>query len=144
MAAALARLGAVVVTINYRLGVLGFLAHPQLSQESPEHVSGNYGLLDQIAALQWVRENIAAFGGDPINVTIFGESAGAGSVSCLLFSPLRKGCFTAPSPRAERSTTSSSACEIHAEQSSPRNIKAWKYPVYSAAAARRPWIACGK
>jgi para-nitrobenzyl esterase len=90
---ALARLGAVVVTINYRLGVLGFFAHPQLSRESHEHVSGNYGLLDQIAALEWVRDNIAAFGGDPQNVTIFGESAGAGSVSCLLFSPLAKGLF---------------------------------------------------
>lgn len=94
---ALARLGAVVVTLNYRLGVLGFLAHPALSRESAAHISGNYsgnyGLLDQIAALHWVQQNIAAFGGDPRNITIFGESAGAGSISCLLFSPLAKGLF---------------------------------------------------
>lgn len=90
---ALAHFGAVVVTINYRLGIMGFFAHPQLSRETREHVSGNYGLLDQIAALQWVQENIAAFGGDARTVTIFGESAGAGSVSCLLFSPLAKGLF---------------------------------------------------
>ncbi len=90
---ALARLGAVVVTINYRLGIFGFLAHPNLSRESHQRVSGNYGLLDQIAALRWVQENIAAFGGDAKNVTIFGESAGAGSVSCLLFSPLARGLF---------------------------------------------------
>jgi para-nitrobenzyl esterase len=90
---ALARLGAIVVTINYRLGVLGFFAHPRLSRESREQVSGNYGLLDQIAALHWVAANIAAFGGDPRNVTVFGESAGAGSVSSLLFSPLAKGLF---------------------------------------------------
>src|SRR5436190_12222060 len=75
--ARLAARGVVVVSINYRLGVLGFLAHPQLSAESRTHVSGNYGLLDQIAALRWVNRNIAAFGGDPAQVTIAGESAGA-------------------------------------------------------------------
>jgi len=82
--AALASRGLVVVSINYRLGVLGFLAHPQLSAESSEHVSGNYGLLDQIAALRWVNRNIAAFGGDPANVTIAGESAGGLSVMYLM------------------------------------------------------------
>ncbi len=85
--------GAVLVTVNYRLGPFGFFAHPALSAESPEHSSGNYGLLDQIAALKWVRKNIAAFGGDPGNVTVFGESAGGVSVGCLLASPLAKGLF---------------------------------------------------
>ncbi|MHC4470304.1 MAG: carboxylesterase/lipase family protein [Planctomycetota bacterium] len=91
--ATLARRGAVVVTINYRLGPLGFLGHPLLSKESGRGVSGNYGLLDQVAALRWVRRNIAAFGGDPENVTIFGESAGSVSVSCLMVCPQAKGLF---------------------------------------------------
>lgn len=91
--ARLAREGVIVVTLNYRLGIFGFLAHPGLSAESPHHVSGNYGLLDQVAALKWVRSNIAAFGGDPDNVTIFGESAGALSVAYLLASPLADGLF---------------------------------------------------
>jgi len=89
----LARQGVILVTINYRLGPFGFLAHPALSKESPHGVSGNYGLLDQIAALRWIRHNIAAFGGDAERVTIFGESAGSVSVSCLLASPLAKGLF---------------------------------------------------
>ena len=89
----LAEAGAVVVTFNYRLGRLGFLAHPELSAESPNGVSGNQGYRDQIQALEWVRANIAAFGGDPANVTIFGESAGAYSVSVLQASPLARGLF---------------------------------------------------
>ena len=89
----LAKKGAVVVTVNYRLGVLGFLAHPELTEESPHRSSGNYGFLDQIAALEWVQENIATFGGDPRRVTIFGESAGAWTVSILMASPLAKDLF---------------------------------------------------
>ncbi len=82
-----------VVSINYRLGVLGYLAHPELSKESREGVSGNYGLLDQIAALTWVQKNIAAFGGDPSNVTIAGESAGGLSVMYLMAAPSARGLF---------------------------------------------------
>jgi para-nitrobenzyl esterase len=89
----LASHGVVVVNINYRLGVFGFFAHPELSKESPHHASGNYGLADQIMALRWVQENIAKFGGNPKNVTIFGESAGASDVNALIASPLAKGLF---------------------------------------------------
>jgi len=89
----LARKGAVVVTFNYRLGVFGFLAHPELTSESSHHASGNYGLLDQIAALQWVQKNIAAFGGDPKRVTLAGQSAGAWSVNYLMASPLARGLY---------------------------------------------------
>lgn len=92
--ARLAAAGVVVVTLNYRLGALGYLAHPELSRESPAGLSGNYGLLDQIAALQWVQRNIAAFGGDPANVTIAGESAGGLSVIYLMASPPARGLFT--------------------------------------------------
>ena len=88
--ASLAKKGVVVVTINYRLGVFGFLAHPELTKESIDHSSGNYGLLDQRAALEWVNRNITRFGGDPNNVTIFGQSAGAMSVVALVASPLDK------------------------------------------------------
>jgi carboxylesterase type B len=89
----LAKKGVVVVTFNYRTGALGFLATPELSRESGQNASGNYGLLDDIALLQWVRRNIAAFGGDPARVTIGGQSAGAGSAGFLSISPLAKGLF---------------------------------------------------
>lgn len=88
-----AKLDAVLVTVNYRVGVFGFLAHPALTAESPQHASGNYGFLDAIAALQWVRHNIAAFGGDPQRITAFGESAGGAIVAALLISPLAHGTF---------------------------------------------------
>lgn len=83
----------VLVSINYRLGVFGFLTHPELSAESPNKVSGNYGILDQIESLKWIKKNIAQFGGDPDNVMIFGQSAGAGSVKTLCESPLARGLF---------------------------------------------------
>lgn len=89
----LAGKGVVVVTINYRLGAFGFFAHPALTAESGHHASGNYGLMDQIAALQWVKKNIAAFGGDPGRVTIFGESAGSWAVCALMASPTATGLF---------------------------------------------------
>ena len=89
----LSKKGVMVVSLNYRMGVFGFFAHPELTRESKHHASGNYGLLDQVAALQWVKDNIATFGGDPANVTIFGESAGSMSVSALMASPLARGLF---------------------------------------------------
>lgn len=89
----LARKGIIVVTINYRVGLMGFLAHPDLTRESRVGASGNYGLLDQIAALKWVQRNIAAFGGDPEKITIAGQSAGAASVHSLMVSPLATGLF---------------------------------------------------
>ena len=89
----MARRGIVVVTMSYRLGIFGFFSHPELTAESPRHASGNYALMDQTAALRWVRDNIAAFGGDPKQVTIAGESAGSFSVSAQMASPLAKGLF---------------------------------------------------
>src|SRR6476646_6065114 len=86
----MARRGIVAVTVNYRLGIFGFFAHPALTKESANHSSGNYGLLDQTAALKWVQKNIAAFGGDPGKITIAGESAGSFSVSAQMASPLSK------------------------------------------------------
>ena len=81
----------VLISVNYRMNAFGWMAHPALSAESPEGISGNYGILDHIAALEWVRDNVAGFGGDPNNVTIFGESAGGGSVYSLLATPLAIG-----------------------------------------------------
>jgi len=89
----LSKKGVLIVSLNYRLGIFGFFSHPELAKESGHNASGNYGLLDQIAALQWVKKNIAAFGGDANNVTIFGESAGSFSVSALMASPLSEGLF---------------------------------------------------
>ena len=86
----LARKGVVVVSMNYRLGIFGFFSHPELTKESPHHASGNYGLMDQAAAIQWVKRNISAFGGDPSNITIFGESAGSMSVSGQMASPVTR------------------------------------------------------
>ena len=116
--AAIAREGVVLVTINYRVGRLGYFAHPALSAENPEHVSGNYGILDQIAALKWVQDNIAAFGGDPSKVTIFGESAGGISVSMLCASPLAKGLF-----RGAISQSGSSFGPIRAKSYPGENMK---------------------
>ena len=89
----LARRGVVLVSANYRLGVFGFFAHPELTAESTHHASGNYGLMDQVAALKWVHDNVAKFGGDPRNVTVFGESAGSLDINVLMTSPLTKGLF---------------------------------------------------
>ncbi len=91
--APLTKKGVVTVTVNYRMGPLGYLAHPELTAESPHHASGNYGFLDQIAALGWVQKNIEAFGGDPSQVTIIGQSAGSWTISMLMASPLAKGLF---------------------------------------------------
>ncbi len=116
----IARHGVIMVTVNYRIGVPGYLAHPLLSKESEHNSSGNYGLLDQIAALQWVQNNIAAFGGDPNKVTIFGQSAGAISITCLMVSPLAKGLFQ----RA--------ICESYADLGFFSNLKENKYGRESA------------
>jgi len=89
----MARKGIVTVTVNYRLGVFGFLAHPELSQESAFHGSGNYGLMDQTEALRWLHKNVAAFGGNPDNITIAGESAGSSSVCAQIVSPLARNLF---------------------------------------------------
>ncbi|WP_395647712.1 carboxylesterase/lipase family protein [Terricaulis sp.] len=130
---AFAARGVVLVSINYRLGVLGYLAHPELSAESADGVSGNYGLLDQIAALQWVRDNIAAFGGDPQNVTIFGESAGALSVEYLLASPPARGLFDRAIIQSGYLFTMPELHDARFEEYSAEAIGAWAATQVSAA-----------
>jgi para-nitrobenzyl esterase len=112
---AMARRGVVVVTINYRLGIFGFLAHPELTKESEHHVSGNYGILDQVAALRWVKANIATFGGDPKQVTVAGQSAGAAAVQILTASPLGAGLFHQTIAQSGWGLTSTSRSLIDAE-----------------------------
>jgi para-nitrobenzyl esterase len=121
----LARDGVIVVTFNYRLGVFGFLAHPELTAESARHSSGNYGLLDQLAALRWVHDNIHAFGGDPVRVTVFGQSAGASSIAYLMLSPLSKGLFQRAilqSPAIFRPLASLQVAQTDGEQALGSNI----------------------
>jgi para-nitrobenzyl esterase len=123
-----AKRGLVFVSFNYRLGRFGFFAHPALTKENPSGPLGNYGYMDQIAALQWVRRNIKAFHGDPDHVTIFGESAGGGSVLTLMTSPLARAMSTARFPAAR-----------------PRlNRSAWPLPRLSESPARMPplWPPC--
>jgi para-nitrobenzyl esterase len=127
----LARRGVIVVSFNYRVGALGFMAHPALSRESEHQVSGNYGLLDQIAALHWVRANIAAFGGNPESVTLFGTSAGASSQAFLMVSPLARGLFhraiaqslgstaAGPKPRLRAPSYGFAAAEAHGLSRAP-------------------------
>jgi para-nitrobenzyl esterase len=129
--AKLAAEGVVVVGFNYRVGIFGFLAHPQLSAESPQKTSGNYGLLDQIAALKWVKANIAEFGGDPERVTVFGESAGAVSIALLMTSPLAKGLFeqailqsAVVLPLAEQAAAEQSGAKVGAKIDALRQLSA--------------------
>ncbi len=131
----LARRDVVVVTLNYRLGRLGFFAHPALAAESPSDPIGNYGLLDQIAALKWVRRNIRAFGGDPKNVTLFGQSAGGTSVSDLMVSPLARGTFDKAIIESGIFATPSTTLE-QAEAGAEAAAKSWGLTDPDAAALR--------
>ncbi|PRY14318.1 para-nitrobenzyl esterase [Pontibacter ummariensis] len=121
---AMAKKGIVFVSINYRVGVFGFFAHPELTKESPHGASGNYGLQDQIAALQWVKENIAAFGGDPANVIIAGQSAGSMSVNALVASPLAKGLFQKAIAQSGASFSRGSVTLPEAEQQGVKLVQA--------------------
>jgi para-nitrobenzyl esterase len=156
--AKLAAQGIVVVTINYRLGVLGWLAHPELSKESPLRVSGNYGLLDQIEALKWVKRNIGAVGGDPSNVTIAGESAGALSVMYLMAAPPARGLYSKAiaesaymistpelkqhnfgSPSAEENGTNLAAALHASDIAAMRAMDAYKLTEAATMAGFAPW-----
>lgn len=117
----------VLVSINYRLGVFGFLTHPELTAESPHGVSGNYGILDQIESLKWIKKNIAQFGGDPDNVTIFGQSAGAGSVKTLCESPLTKGLFNRAIIMSGGGATDPAKIPAAPAMSSARNFRAMTF-----------------
>jgi para-nitrobenzyl esterase len=120
---AMAKKGIVFVSINYRVGIFGFFAHPELTKESGHNASGNYGLMDQIAALQWVQKNIAAFGGDPNNVAIAGQSAGSMSVNCLVASPLAKNLFNKAIAESGASFTNGNANLQKAEEDGTRIMK---------------------
>jgi para-nitrobenzyl esterase len=149
----LSKKGVIVVSFGYRLGVFGFFAHPELTKESEHQASGNYGLLDQVAALKWVRTNIAAFGGDPDNVTIFGESAGSFSVSALMASPLSQGLFqraigesgaffghTLPAPPlAEAEADGEQFAESAFYAHSLKDLRALPSKYLLRAARKRPW-----
>jgi hypothetical protein len=132
--AALARKGIIVVTVSYRVGVFGFMAHSELTRESPKHSSGNYGLLDQVAALRWVHDNIRAFDGDPGRVTVFGQSAGAMSVYLMTASPLAKGLF-------QRAIVQSGPGALRAGDSLAGTSGIWSLPLRRAAVRiRQPEI----
>ncbi|CAN5315346.1 carboxylesterase family protein [soil metagenome] len=118
----MAKRGIVVVTLSHRLGIFGFFSHPQLAAESPHHASGNYGLMDQMAALEWVKANIAAFGGDPRRVTIAGESAGSFSVSAQMASPVAKSLFAGAIGESGAFFSSTIATPSHAE-TEPNGVK---------------------
>jgi para-nitrobenzyl esterase len=148
----LSKKGVLVISLNYRMGVFGFFAHPELTRESGHDASGNYGLLDQVAALEWVKTNIAAFGGDPDQVTIFGESAGSFSVSALMSSPLAQGLFhraigesgaffsktQPPKPRAEAEAAGVKFAESAFGTNSIEALRAVPAEQLLAAALKRP------
>ena len=137
----LAKKGVVVVTANYRVGVLGFLAHPELSKESAASVSGNYGLLDQMAALKWVQDNIAAFGGDPERVTIAGQSAGGMSVHYLIASPLAKGLFHRAIVQSGGSTVSGGGITVGGRVLADAEAEGLKFAESKGA---RRWPTCAR